>query len=224
MSWPPVPTIELRESRGRFRRRTDDGRDARSQSSTVMYARAVEDAAARLRELHREEWEDLTLAVLALALAVAATQVRPALALPLLFGGLVIGVFGMRALLRRWDLVERLAGERDAYVIADVLAFAEREATMERRRTFAALIRSRLSHTRPPFEARVLAARRELEALAAELDDDQFTLEPACAVACLRLLSDVETSPLLNPDLPSEELRSRARKIRSGFTPRRRAA
>ena len=186
-----------------------------------MYARAVDDASARLRELRHEEWEDLGLAALALGVAVAATQVRPGLAVPLFLGGLAVGALGVRALWRHWDLLERLARDPDAYVISEVLTFASREATMERRQSFAALIRSRL---RAPVEARIIAAAEELEALACELDDGELTLDPACAVACTRLLSDLAESPLLNPALPPEELCSRVRQIRSGFTPHRPAA
>jgi hypothetical protein len=170
------------------------------------------------------KWGDLGLAALAFGLAVAATQVRPALALPLLVGGLAVGALGMRALWRRWDLVERLAGEGDAYVIPEILAYASREATMERRHSFAALIRSRLPHPGLVSEARVVAVADELEALASELDDSALALDPAAAVACMRLLSDVAESPLLNPALPHEELRSRVRQIRSGFRPCRLAA
>jgi hypothetical protein len=173
-----------------------------------MYARAVEDASARLRELRREEWEQLGLAALALGVAVAATEVRPALALPLFLAGLVVGALGLRALWRRWDLVERLSGERDAHLIPEVLAYAAREATMERRQSLAALIRSRLNQPEPAVAARVNAAAEELEALACELEDGELTLDPACAVACMRLLSDPAGSPLLNQALPPEELRS----------------
>ncbi|MEX2614402.1 MAG: hypothetical protein WD380_12555 [Gaiellaceae bacterium] len=189
-----------------------------------MYARAVDDAAARLRELRQEEWQDLGLAALALGLAIAASQVHPALAMPLFLGGLVVGALGVRALWRRWDLVERLSGKRDAYVISEVRAHASREATMERRRTCAALIRSRLADPGLAFEARVRSAAEQLEALACELDDGELAFDPACAVACARLLSDLAESPLLNPALPSEELRSRVHQIRSGFTIGRLAA
>ena len=102
-----------------------------------MYARAIEEASSRLRELRQEEWQDLGLGALSIALALAATQVRPALAMPLFLGGVVVAVRGMRALWRRWDLVERLAGERDAYVIPEVLAYAAREATVDRRHAYA---------------------------------------------------------------------------------------
>ena len=186
-----------------------------------VYARAVDDAASDLRSLRCEKWGDLGLAGLALALAVAATAVYPALALPLFVGGLVVGSRGLRALWRRWDAVERLAGERDAYVISDVLAYAMRETTMDRRRTFAALIRSRL---RKPLDPRVEVVAEELDLLAYELENAELWLHPASAVACLRLLSDVTSSPLLNSALPAQDLPSRVNHIRSGFRPRRDAA
>lgn len=87
-----------------------------------MYARAVKEAAARLSALRREECADLVLAALTLGLAVVATQVRPGLAVSLFLGGLTVGALGLRASWRRWDPVERLAGEGDAYVISEVSA------------------------------------------------------------------------------------------------------
>jgi signal transduction histidine kinase len=184
-----------------------------------MYARAVDDAAARLHALRTEERGDLGLAVLALGLAVAATQVRPSLAAPLFVGGLGVGVLGLRALWRRWDLLERLAGERDAHVIPEVLAYATRETTMERRQTFAALVRAELRRPETAVDARLAAVADELEALASELEDPGLALDPAAAVACMRLLSDVVASPLLNRACASEELRSRILQIRTGFSP-----
>jgi hypothetical protein len=184
-----------------------------------MYARAVDDAAQRLRTLRHEECGDLALAVAALAGAVAVTQVHPPLAAPLFLGGLAVGVLGLRALWRRWDLVERLAGERDAHVIPEVLAYARREATMERRRTFAALIRRELPRSGRPVHARVAAVADELAGLAQELEDDALELDPVAAVSCMRLLSDVTESPLFNTSLPTEELRSRIRRIRCGLRP-----
>lgn len=50
-----------------------------------------------MRELRHEEWEDLGLAALAVVFAVAATQVRPALALPLFLGGVALAALGLRA-------------------------------------------------------------------------------------------------------------------------------
>lgn len=63
-----------------------------------------------------------------------------------------------------------------------------------------------------------------MSAVGASADDDALALDPACAVACARLLSDVVVSPLLNADLPAEHLRSRVCGIRSGFRPRQLAA
>jgi hypothetical protein len=186
-----------------------------------MYARAVDEASSRLSELRQEEWGDLSLAALSLGLALVATQVRPAFAMPFFLGGVVVGARGITVLWRRWDLVERLAGERDAYVIPEVLAYAAREATVDRRHTYAALIRGELQQTRLAYGDRVMFAADELEALACELEDEQLALDPASAVACMRLLSDVSQSPLLNPALPPELLRSRVRQIRSGFVARR---
>ena len=182
-----------------------------------MYARAVDEASSHLRELRQEEWQDLGLAALSIGLALAATEVRPDFAMPLFLGGVVVGAHGLRALWRRRDLVERLAGERDAYVIPEVLACAAREATLDRRHTCAVLIRAELQQTGLAYEDRVMLAAEELEALACELEDEELVLDPACAVACMRLLSDVSASPLLNPALPPELLRSRVRQIRSGF-------
>ena len=189
-----------------------------------MYARRVDEASEQLRELRQEEWGNLGLGTLALGLAVTAAEVRPALAVPLFLGGLVVGGLGMRAVLRRSELVERLAGERDAYAIPEVLAWASRETTMARRQLHAASLRDALKRPGLVYEARVLAAAEELEALASELDDEELDLDPACAVACMRLLSDVVTSPLLNSALPPQDLRSRVVQIRSGFKARRLAA
>ena len=189
-----------------------------------MYARAVDEAAIRLRELRHEEWGNLGLGALALGVAAFAAEVRPAFALPLFVGGLVVWALGVRALWRRWDLLDRLAAERDAYVIPDVLAYASRETAMDHRRSSAASIRSIVRQPGPTLQARVDAAAEGLESLACALDDEELALDPACAVACRRLLSDPIGSPLLNPALPPEDLRSRVEKIRAGFTTRRLAA
>jgi hypothetical protein len=185
-----------------------------------LYARAVEQADSRLRDLRDDERGRLVLAGAALAASIVATQLQPALAAPLFIGGLVVGALGARATWRRWDLLERLSGDRDAHVIADVRAFASREATMDRRRSFAALIRANLRAATMESDARVLAVADELEALAAELEDAQFALDPVAAVACMRLLSDPIASPLLNTSLSREELRSCICRVRAGLTPR----
>ena len=183
-----------------------------------MDARTVDAAARRLGELRRDEVANLGLGALALAAAVAAAELVPDLALPLFLGGLFVGGRGMVALWRRWDLLERLSEERDAYAIPEVLAHAAREATLERRRSFALAIRGWLCTPGPELEQRVAVARSELEALVAELEDPELALDPACAVACGRLVGD-PAGPLLDRSLPPEELRRHVRRIRSGFSP-----
>lgn len=186
-----------------------------------MHARAVDHAGTCLRELREEEWHDLALAGAALGLAVGATEYAPSLALPIFIGSLALGVLGIRALWRHWDLVDRLADEPDAYVIPEVLAYALRETTMERRQRYAAIIRHHLERAYASRSPRLEAAAAELVALADELEDEALELSPACAVACSRLVSEPTQSALLDPALPHDELRSSARRIRGGFTRRR---
>jgi hypothetical protein len=189
-----------------------------------MYARDVEDAASRLRELRLTEWEDLILAGLALAGAVVATQIWPELAIPLFLGGGVVGALGVRAIWRRWDGVDRLAGEHDAYVIPEIHAYARREATIERRRSFAAMIRGTAPAPGHPNEPRLAAVAEDLEALAAELEDEDLAFDPASAVDCFRLLTEVEGNLLYSHEGSVDELRGRIRHIRTGFSARSVAA
>ena len=179
-----------------------------------MVARAVDDAGARLRDLRREEWADGGVAAAAFALALAASAVRPALALPLLAGGLFVAGRGVVVDWRRWDLLDRLVVERDAYVIPEVRARAELEASVVDRSRLCRVIRSRIELAEEP---RIVAHRDELAALAEELADPRLALDPACAIACSRLFTDGVASPLINCTLPAEDVRSRLVQIRSGF-------
>ena len=132
-----------------------------------------------------------------------------------------VGASGCRALWLRWDLVDRLAGERDAYRIPEIQAFASSMGTMDRRRAYAALIRRRLTDPVVDSEGRSASIAARLAELASELEDSDLVLDAACAVACKRLLTDITTSPLLNEGLLADELPSKVSQIRSGFTPRR---
>jgi hypothetical protein len=180
-----------------------------------MIARAVEDAGSRLHDLRVEEWEDGAVAVAAFVLAIAASTVRPAFALPLFVGGLFVACRAVTAAWRREDLLDRLLDERDAYTLVEVRERAERDATTSNRRTLAREIRWRLEFAETP---RIAANADQLVELAGELDDPLLELDPACAVACSRLLTDPVTSPLLNSSLPAEDVRSRVVQIRSGFS------
>jgi hypothetical protein len=184
-----------------------------------MDARTLDQAATRLEELGGEVKEDLAVAALALTLSLFATELRPSLAIPLFVGGVGVALLGVRALWRRWDLVDRLAGDRDAYVIREVRAYAVREASPESRRGLALSIRHGLDSPVTAYWSRDEVAD-ELEALAAELADETLELDPVAAVACVRLLRDPEVSPLLT-GAPPEEIRASIRRVRGGFGPRR---
>jgi hypothetical protein len=182
-----------------------------------MDARTVDDAALRLRELRHEEWSDLSLAAAAAGLSLLATQLWPELALPLFLGAFFVAVRGVSAAVRRTELVDGLARERDAYVIGEVRQRAVRDTAPDRRRLFASEIRAALRHPPPGGFGR---AAPELEALASELDDATLKLDPACAVACERLVRAPYGSPLFNAGVGLDLLYSRVRQIRSGFAPR----
>ena len=192
-----------------------DAVGANGGESRGMYARAVDDAATRLRRLRMEQWEDFGLGAASFGIALAATQIQQALALPFFLAALFVTVQGIRAATRHFELLEELVGERDAYLIPEVRERALREATLERRLTLASYLRTWL----PPDEA-LRPATDELAALLAELENKELDLDPACAVACKRLLSQRSSSALLDPALPWEDVRSRVRQIRAGFTAR----
>lgn len=179
-----------------------------------MVARAVEDADRRLHDLRQEQREEGAVGAAALALSIAASVARPEFALPLFIGGAFVAARAVVAAWRRWDLVDRLIVDRDAYAIPEVRARGEREAGMPNRRWLSLVIRSRLELGANP---RVVANAEDLSALADELGDPQLELEPACAAACSRLLTDELASPLINYTLPADDVRSRLVQIRSGF-------
>jgi len=56
--------------------------------TALVDARTVDGAAGKLRELRRDEREGFGVAAAAVALALAATELRPDLAMPLFLGGL----------------------------------------------------------------------------------------------------------------------------------------
>jgi hypothetical protein len=182
-----------------------------------MYARLVEEHEARLGELRRSTWEGVILGCLAFTAALGASALQPALALPLFFGG-VTGIFlGIRAEWHRWDLVDRLVTDPDAYGIPEVRARALDEVTPERRRSLACSLRLLVNAPGGRIVDRITDAADDLEALARELDDDALALDPAAAVACARLFSDPTSSPLFDESASAADVRSRVRHIRSGF-------
>ena len=181
-----------------------------------MYARALQDAEAKLLELHHEEQQRIAVSAVALGASLACTAVFPPLAVPLFVGGFAIGALGVSAIWRHWDLVDRLADDGDAYLIPEVRAYAAREARMTRRRGHAALIRDWTSSP----DVRVAEFVDELEELADALEDEDLELDPASAMACRRFVTEPAISPLLDETSPREDVRSSLARIRAGFQPR----
>ena len=52
---------------------------------------------------------------------------RP-LVLPLFMGGVAVGALAIRSLWKHWDLIDRLAEDRDAHVISEVAEYAARHS------------------------------------------------------------------------------------------------
>ena len=175
-----------------------------------MNARQVDDATTRLHDLQIEGVGDLALAVLATGLALTATQVRPALAIPFLLGAFVVGFLGLRAYVRRTFLVEDLAGDPDAYTIPAVRRFGLRVASPAHRHDLAHSVRMALTGSSGAVADRFRAVQPELEALIAVLEDDDRRLDPCTVVTLERWRNDPGGS-FRNPDVPVAELRSRLR-------------
>jgi threonine/homoserine/homoserine lactone efflux protein len=85
-----------------------------------MTSRQIDDAATRIHELGVESAQCLAVAAVAAGVSLAATQVHPAFAVPLLVGAGAVGFLGVRAFVRRSFLIEDLAADPDAYSIAAV--------------------------------------------------------------------------------------------------------
>jgi len=136
--------------------------------------------------------EVLALAWVAFGLALAASELRKDLAVPLLIGAIALLGLALSAFIRRTLLVEDAAVDRDACALDAVRRYAARLATCERRRDDADSIRR-------------LLARPEL------------AIAPVSAVALDRLLLRPEESALYNEELPPECVRSRLVQIEAGF-------
>ena len=164
-----------------------------------MTARQIDDATERLRDLRLRGTEELAVGATALVIALAATQLRPALAAPLLAGAVVVSFLGVVALVRRSFLIEDLAAERDAYVIPAVRRFGRRAVSPPHRRLLAGKLRA----------SRLEAACPELDELIADLEDDSLRWEPSAAVALERWLDE--------PPGSDADARARLRSVLAGF-------
>lgn len=182
-----------------------------------MYARAVDDAERKLRELRLDAWQEGVVAAAAFVSSLVASSFQPSLALPLFVGGATLTYRAVRACWLRWDMLDELVRDCDAYVIPDVRAAADKTATIESRHRLARSIRAMRSLPGDACASRAKSYGAQLDALVAELDDEALELDPRCAVECDELLTDALLSPLLNVALPAEDLGARVARIRAGF-------
>ena len=87
---------------------------------------------------------------------------------------------------------------------------------MDRRVLHAAQLRA---WTREETSPRLVGLTEELERLACALEDPGLEVDPACAIACRRLVSDASVSPLLDATRPPDELRAVIGRTLDGFGP-----
>lgn len=186
-----------------------------------MDARQLEDAQERLRARRRRTVEAAVLAVAGSAAAVAVSLVSSTLAIALGAGAAVEALVAVAALVSRRELIARLALEPDAYVLPDVDRYGKRLVRLRERQRLAAWLREiiRDAHVPGSFYLRERVARHadEFDSLAQELASPAAQVQPASAVACLRLLTRAPESPLYNGRLPADDLALALRAIRAGI-------
>ena len=161
----------------------------------------------------------LALGAVAFGGALAASQLRRELAIPLLLGGVVLAVLGCRDVVRRECLLDEAASDHDAYALAPVRRHTARLATMEHRRDDAASIRRLLRNAELSVGERIEPNRELLERLAAELEREDLSFDPACAVLLDHLLLRPEESALYAAGRGSADLHSSLVQIEAGLRP-----
>ena len=195
-----------------------DARDHNRSHTLDMYARQVEEQSTELRALKHDERELTVLTVLCFGLALAAHG-KQTIALPFLVAGMSGAALAVRALWRRWDLVDRLLLIREAYSIDEVRIRAEHAALLENRQLLASSIRWQLEHFADFMEpsGRFWGIAPELAALASDLEDKTRALDPLRAVECERLLRGGLTSLLVDDTASAEDTLAQVHRIRAGF-------
>lgn len=186
--------------------------------------RWLEDAAVELHSLRRLIAQRASLAIAATTLVLPVAAVNTRLAFALAVGALAEGILTFEVMIRRRDRLLELASRRDAYALPDVRHFGILLAAPRQRRAVARSITALL---RDPGGGhalfvvdRVAAAAPRLAAIAEALSDTTLVIEPVAMATLLQLLTNGETSPLLNPSALSEELDGMVAAILSGIRPR----
>lgn len=186
-----------------------------------MHAREVEEARLDLRRRRRRGAEAGLLSAAVGVGAVVSFPFAPALAFALAVGAGLEALVGAAALCGYRDRISKLALEPAAYVLPEVDRYGRRLAGQGQRARLAAWISEILADVEVPGNLflvdRVLRCAHELEALARDLAHPRARVQPACAVACSRLLTCAVESPLYNPRLPADELEITVHRIRAGI-------
>lgn len=191
-----------------------------------MDARTVNQAGNELASLGRLALQRLALSVAAALAAAPAGLVDGSLAVAFAVGAVVEAILALASESRRRALVASLAVHREAYLLLEVRRYGATLVTMESRRALAHAIASLLRQASRAQAGVVLTDRviRQAPALAAlgrALVEPGNVVEPTAVAACVQLLTDGRSSPLLNPALPRGELDRALRRIHAGIAPPR---
>lgn len=184
-----------------------------------MSAREVERLGRQLRTLHEQAIGRLALGAAAFGGALAASQLRHELAIPLLLGGVGLAMLGCRDVVRRECLLDEAATDSDAYALAPVRRHTARLATMAHRRDDAASLRRLARNPERYIADRIEPNRELLEQLAEELEREDLSFDPACAVLLDHLLLRPEESALFAAGRSSADVHSSLVQIEAGLRP-----
>jgi hypothetical protein len=184
-----------------------------------MIAREVETLGKHLSALREQAIWRLALAALAFGGALAASQVRRDLAIPLLVGGGALALLGIAAFVERECLLDEVAADRDTFTLAAVRSYGARLTASGRRHNDAESIRRLLADPELAVPERIEANRELLERLAEELDSDRLVFDPVCAVKLEHLLLRPDESALFDEHRPAEDVRSKLVQIETGLRP-----
>lgn len=186
-----------------------------------MEMRAAELAAIRLERARRFLLHASLIAIASLAVTVVVSMHVPNAFVPLSVLTAGEGLVVMCAYYVHRDLIQRLALEPIAEDIPPVRRYRERLLRQSERDRLAACIISLIADAQLPgafpLGDRVAQFEGELRMLAKQLATPGISVQARSMVICVRLLSRGTESPLFNPRLSSEHLRSTLLRIRFGI-------
>ena len=187
------------------------------------------DAERLLAELAAQRTRRLLGALALAALAGGAALVLPDLGVALVAGAVAALVTAGVAVTRRRALLAVLVQVRDAYRVDAVARAGARFASRARRERLADWLRRivgaaerserEAAYTMTALEARVLARRARLLAVASALEDREHELHPAGVAIVHRLLTRPSVSPLFNPELEERILDDALHRVEAGSFP-----